>query len=497
MRRFLCATAVLLSFFLLSCASNPEPEPAPPPSEVAPLPCSALLPCSAPPTPTGPPGWALEPERAAGRIAYQIPKKMVADHPYFIFAAMERLDLDELSEELDQRLAQDILKALPSASRDDFRFADVEVAPVMKAVLGGEDFEIFAATPAEQPMAASGSTKWAWSVRAKRPGNAMLRLTLSRRALFEGREFDQTMGVFFEIVDVRSSEDIFRSNEQLAQTSTGDDATRQARPNFSPSRPADIPAAASPVATSSAPSDGCQVQTNPARPGHLAFVLGNQNYTGDGVKPLSFALQDGNEIASTLAGAGFNVTACYNLTAEAVQTALSTFSASLRNASEAGHEVAVVFYYAGHGVTTPTKGETYLLPVSLRQATVSLVESQGITVDQVLGGFAKSGARRIVLIFDACRDVLKLEDGDFRGFRPVGFQTTSDDILAYATRFGEKAKDNGLYAQALAKMIREGSETDAVAVFNAVQKEVSDFTGKGQIPDFTDRMPDRFPLRLN
>lgn len=443
-------------------------------------------PAPSPPTPPMTPPERLPPQTVAlnGRMAWHAPRVMVSEQPYFLSAAVGSIVAGEAKSILDSRLAADIMETLSLSDPAEIATADLKVYPFMKASLTGADFAIEALSEGEQAVEPGETTRWLWSVRPRASGNLPLVLTFSRTVEINGRRIDQTVRTFPRVIDVRTPEAIFLTSEQ---------ASRTASPAVS------VPGAAT-TAPRGAPLAGeiglCRPPT-PASggPGRLALVIANESYTGAGIPALTFARRDGEEMSQALAASGFSVTYCENLSADGLSEALSAFRERLKQARASGGEASAVFYYAGHGVATPSKGQTYLLPVSLRQANVSLVESQGVSVDAVVGGLASAGAERLVFIFDACRDVLKIEGGGDRGFSAIAWRTTADDIIAYATRFGEKAKDNGIYARTLSKAIREAPDPDAVAILDRVQRQVSDATGKAQIPDFTDRMPDRFSLR--
>ena len=88
-----------------------------------------------------------------------------------------------------------------------------------------------------------------------------------------------------------------------------------------------------------------------------------------------------------------------------------------------------------------------------------------------------------------------MEDGEYRGFRVLNWRTSAFDIVAYATMWGEKARDNGLYAKSLAASIRALPNADVADIFNRVQTEISNATGEDQVPQYNDRMPGVFAFR--
>jgi hypothetical protein len=422
-------------------------------------------------------------QQKEGRFAYGAPSVMVAGEPYFLSLAISAPRPGETIPQIDLRLEQDTRDTLGAEAPAATGSGNVRLGAEMTAELIGDNFGKLDLTEARQSVDLMGGvTRWLWEVRGKEPGRSSLvmRLTLHEA----GGTKDTVVRVIPAIVDVRAEADAFLTKDQMSAKTPGAQPNVQAGPR----EPANTNTLMSPQ--SSASSGKCTSTGPESR--KLALVIGNDAYTG--IAPLTYARADSDLMRDVLVESGFRVTHCEDLDADQLSGALDTFAADVKRVS-AGGETTAAFYYSGHGASTPSQNETYLLPISLRQATVDQIEAHGFAVGQVVGGLSRAGARRLIVVIDACRDVLRLEDGDFRGFRRLNWRTAAYDIVGYATMWGEKARDNGLYARSLAESIRALPDADISAVLNEVQNRVSAASGGDQVPQYDDRMPGVFTFR--
>jgi hypothetical protein len=424
-------------------------------------------------------------ESVVGRFAYGVPSVMIADQPYFLSLTISAPRHGETMPLLDLRLERDTRETLGSDAPVTVRPGDVTLGADMTATLTGGNFTVTEQTEARQEVDLQGGvTRWLWEVR----GIAPVRSNLVLRLILHGADGTSTVvRTIPSIIDVRSEADAFLSRDQLAaepspgETSATQRALSALRTDAAPGAPAQTPDTAPASCTTTGPEGR-----------KLALVIGNDAYTG--ITPLKHAKADALAMRDVLVESGFRVMHCEDLDAGQTTTALDDFRKLIPAARSRG-EVITAFYYSGHGASTPTQNESYLLPVSLRRATTAQIESQGLAIGQVIGGLSKAGARRLLVIIDACRDVLQVEDGEYRGLQRLNWRSSADDIVAYATRWGEKARDNGLYAKSLARWIRDLPDADIAEVLNRVQTDVSTATRKDQIPEYADRMPDVLALR--
>jgi hypothetical protein len=428
------------------------------------------------------------PDTRSGRFAYGVPSVMIVGEPYFLSVTIAAPAPGETKPQLDLRLAQDTRESLGADSQAAIRPGDVTLSAHMSAELSGDGFDVTALSEPRQSIdLAGGVTRWLWEVRGTAEGRSSLVMRLT--TLGEDGAEIKTARLVPSVIDVRSEADAFLTRDQMAaRTAPAEPDMRSGTSSLAPTRRGTDMTA--PARTSPASAGGCR-STGPENR-KLALVIGNDAYTG--IDPLTYARADSEIVRDVLVESGFRVMHCEDLDANQLPAALASFREIVKAASTTG-ETSVAFYYSGHGASTPSQNETYLLPVSLRQATVGQIEAHGLSVGQVIGGLSNAGARRLIVIVDACRDVLQMEEGDYRGFRVLNWRTSAYDIVAYATMWGEKARDNGLYAKSLATSIRAMPGADIAEVLNRVQTEISNATREDQVPQYNDRMPGVFTFR--
>ena len=126
----------------------------------------------------------------------------------------------------------------------------------------------------------------------------------------------------------------------------------------------------------------------------VALVIGNAAYQN--VPRLPNPVNDGNTIAATLKGAGFDVVDNrHDLSAADTRRALRDFADRSRDA-----DIAVV-YYAGHGIEVD--GGNYLIPVDAKLERDTDVYDEALSLDRVLLAVEPAKKLRLVIL-DACRD---------------------------------------------------------------------------------------------
>jgi hypothetical protein len=427
------------------------------------------------------------PELLMGRYAYGVPSVMIAGDPYFVSVTIAAPREGETTPQLDVRLATDTRETLGPDLSAPVRSGSVEIGSVMSAGLLGDDFVITPISAARQIVDGDGgATQWLWEVRGKAPGRASLVLRLSIEG--DSPEDDRLVP---SVIDIRTAADVFLSREQMAvKTPSSGNASPAALPALNSDTSGTTAAPASRAHVPHPVPDECKSSGTSNR--KFALVIGNVSYTG--IAPLTFPGADSVAMRDVLVESGFRVMHCEDLGADGLTGALDAFRDQVKAAPGAQQKI-VAFYYSGHGASTPTENDTYLLPVSLRRATVGQIESHGLSVTQVITGLSNTGAKRLIVIIDACRDVMRLEDGEYRGLRLINWRASAYDIVAYATMWGEKARDNGRYAKFLAAAIRAMPDADVADVFNRVQTDVSRDSGEDQVPQYIDRMPDVLAFR--
>jgi hypothetical protein len=129
----------------------------------------------------------------------------------------------------------------------------------------------------------------------------------------------------------------------------------------------------------------------------LALVIGNDAYAN--VTALRTAVGDARAVGDQLEKMGFIVRRALNVDQRAMSRALAAFDAELQPGDRA------LFFFSGHGFEI--SGANYLLPIDVPSAQanqVGIVRDAAFSVENVIDGVRKSGARLTVLVLDACRD---------------------------------------------------------------------------------------------
>ncbi len=219
--------------------------------------------------------------------------------------------------------------------------------------------------------------------------------------------------------------------------------------------------------------------TSPAWAGSkLALVIGNADYAN--MPKLLNPANDAKLIAGNLELLGFKVTLATDRTQAQMKSAIARFSNETENA---GADVIVMFYYAGHGVQID--GTNYLVPVDAGASSATDVVIGAVSATDLLKALELARAKVNVVVLDACRDnpFKATTRGLSRGLARV--DAPAGSIVAYSTAPGQVAQDgstaNSPYAEALAKhMATPGLSLEEV--FRNVRIDVSVSTSGAQVP---------------
>ena len=210
----------------------------------------------------------------------------------------------------------------------------------------------------------------------------------------------------------------------------------------------------------------------------VALVIGNAAYAPPA--DLRNPVNDAEDMAQTLRGAGFDVLVRTNATQRQMQQALREFAGTLAPGGVG------LFYFAGHGVQV--KGRNFLVPIGATITSEAEVEDEAIDVNSVLARMSEVGSRVNIVVLDACRDnpfARNLRTAA-RGLASIG-DAPSGTLIAYATGPGRVAADgtgrNGVYTGELVKAMREPGLT-LEAVFKRAIRGVRHATREQQVPWF-------------
>ena len=131
--------------------------------------------------------------------------------------------------------------------------------------------------------------------------------------------------------------------------------------------------------------------------------------------------------------------------------------------------------------TVSRRGENYLIPTSAKITTAKQLPVLGYGLSELVKALERVPAKARFAVIDACRDVAftKGLKNAAKGFAPM--RRLDGILLAFATRPGEVAQDEGLYSQSLAKHIRlPGLPPERV--FKLTQIEVAEKSKGDQVP---------------
>ncbi|MEZ5842875.1 MAG: SUMF1/EgtB/PvdO family nonheme iron enzyme [Hyphomicrobiaceae bacterium] len=205
-----------------------------------------------------------------------------------------------------------------------------------------------------------------------------------------------------------------------------------------------------------------------------ALLIGNQAYTGE-IGALTNPHNDVALLQTTLKTLGFRVTVVRDAGLGASNRAINRYLRALRTA---GKGAIGLFYYSGHGAADGATN--YLIPVDATSTDTAELWDQSLRLGEITRRLrAEAGNATHFVVFDACRNTLKLrEPGKRAVVQAKGFRAEREEpgmLISYATAEGELASDlgdgAGPYAKALAEeIVMPGVE--AVTMFRNVQRRV-------------------------
>lgn len=230
----------------------------------------------------------------------------------------------------------------------------------------------------------------------------------------------------------------------------------------------------------------------------IALVIGNGAYAK---APLSTAANDGGLIAQTLQAAGFDVSGARDLDGDTLRGAFRDF---VKKAEDSGPDTVAAVYLAGYGVQYA--GENYFIPVDSRLSRDTEIPTEGLRISDYLRQLAALPLKTSVVVLDLAREQPFVPGGSVAsGLAMV--EPNPKMLIAFNAAPGTVAPEErgayGVYAQALAEMIRTGGLT-LPQLFDRVRLRVNETTKGAQVPwdtqsvesnfMFFDRAPDAPPL---
>jgi len=209
-----------------------------------------------------------------------------------------------------------------------------------------------------------------------------------------------------------------------------------------------------------------------------ALVIGNGAYpakkTGkNDLSPLANPANDAKDMAKLLQDSGIVLVdhegenrPLINASKEQMDTAVDNFIAQLPGCS------AALFYFSGHGVylrdiTRPHESANYLLPVgqNFRAADPGKIKHNAVNAHAIKDRIQNSGVKAKLMILDACRERLVLEEskgfGGGEEFLPMN--AVNGMMVVYATlhsyvSYGDKSRRNSVFTEHLLAALQQGGE---------------------------------------
>ena len=221
----------------------------------------------------------------------------------------------------------------------------------------------------------------------------------------------------------------------------------------------------------------CVAHAATAAERRIALVIGESAYEG---KSIETAANDAGLIAQTLQSAGFDVSGARDLDEDSLRGSLRDFLEKARNVGPDG--VAFV-YFAGVGAQL--EGDNYLLPVGAPITRDADIPLHGARLSDYLKPLASMGLKTAVIVLDAARALpFPLQGQPLAGGLAL-YEPGPSLLLAFNAAPGTIAPQEpgpyGVYAQALAEMIRAGGLPIA-QLFDQTRLRVVERTNGAQIP---------------
>jgi hypothetical protein len=213
----------------------------------------------------------------------------------------------------------------------------------------------------------------------------------------------------------------------------------------------------------------------------IALLIGNQTYDPS-VGVLKNPLNDISVVGEALARQGFEVLPpIKNAKRSAILGAVRKFVDRLKTV---GPNAIGFLYYSGHGAAEKDTNINYLIPVDAKEPGTAAFWDESLKLDDVLKLLDGAQWAAKFIVFDACRNELRLPTKDTtKGLVPVAEQQGM--FIAFASAPGRAASDrgegSGPYAAALAAELGKPG-LDHLNLFQNVKEAVLAATGGAQQP---------------
>ena len=238
----------------------------------------------------------------------------------------------------------------------------------------------------------------------------------------------------------------------------------------------------------------------PAQEKRIALVVGDGNYQK---APLPTAANDAGLIAQTLQAAGFDVIGARDLDADALRNSLRDFMEKAK--ADPANTVAMI-YLSGYAIQLA--GENYFIPVDAKVSRDTDIPIEGLRISDYTRQLASIPLKASIVVLDSAGPQPFIEGGNPIAGGLAMVDPSPNMLIAFNAAPGTVAPPEtgnyGVYAQALAEMIRTGG-LSLPDVFDRVRLRVSE-TSKGALVPwdeqkiqaqfmFFDRGPDAPPVQ--
>ncbi|SHN67892.1 caspase family protein [Bradyrhizobium erythrophlei] len=238
----------------------------------------------------------------------------------------------------------------------------------------------------------------------------------------------------------------------------------------------------------------------PAQEKRIALVVGDGNYEK---APLPTAANDAGLIAQTLQAAGFDVIGARDLDADALRNSFRDFMEKVQ-ASPA--DTVAMIYLSGYVVQLA--GENYYIPVDAKIGRDTDIPIEGLRISDYTRQLASLPLKASIIVLDSAGPQPFIEGGNPIAGGLALVDASPNMLIAFNAAPGTVAPPEtgnyGVYAQALAEMIRTGG-LSLPDVFDRVRLRVSENSKGAQVPwddqkiqapfSFFDRAPDAPPVQ--
>lgn len=220
---------------------------------------------------------------------------------------------------------------------------------------------------------------------------------------------------------------------------------------------------------------------------YLALVIGNSKYSDE---VLHGPDNDANDMAKVFSDLGFEISNSgniINLNRISMDSALKTFI------DKVDKNTIAVIYYSGHGLEDEELKKNFLVPTDVNLKTYDDMETQLVSLDNLILRLGKREARNKIVILDACRNMpqsLRYKSfGKSAGLGETKIQPGTAVIYAASpgstARAASESERNSVFTAALLQAIREKQHDTFSDIINRAAELTLEITNDKQHPWFS------------